>query len=30
LSLAGQIQVKYAFSKIKMKPRRAVCCPLLL
>jgi hypothetical protein len=27
LRLVGQIQVKYAFSKLKMKPRRAVCCP---
>jgi hypothetical protein len=36
LCLAGQIQVKYAFSKLEMKPRRAkcgpraVCCPVLV
>ncbi len=36
LCLAGQIQVKYAFSKLKMKSSRAgcgpraVCCPLLI
>ncbi len=30
LCLAGQIQVKYTFSKLQMEPPRAGCCPLLL
>jgi len=30
LCLAGQIQVKYAYSKLKLETPRAVCCPLLL
>jgi len=29
LCLAGQIQVKYAFSKQNMEPLRAVCCTLV-
>jgi len=30
LCIAGQIHVKYANSKLKTEPTRAVCCPLLL